>query len=160
MAPSLAGIRIIVVEPHDDMRELLDQSLRLLGARVCPRGDPRDAADRMSEADIILTDVAMPGEDGLWLWEQVNSQFPHIPVVALTGYTVEQYPRITQAKFAHAVEAGGPRGSRQGRVGVVARCSTSFNHGGVTDAAGEPPDRAGGLLHRPPPVWRPGRGRR
>ena len=42
----------------------------------------------------------MPGEDGVWLWEQVNSHFPHIPVIALTGYTAEQYPRITQAKFA------------------------------------------------------------
>jgi CheY-like chemotaxis protein len=103
MAPSLAGFRIIVVEPHDDMRELLDQFLRLLGASVCPVATARDAADRMSEADIILTDVAMPGEDGVWLWEQVNSQFPHLPVVALTGYTAEQYPRITQAKFARTL---------------------------------------------------------
>ena len=103
MAPSLAGFRIIVVEPHDDMRELLDHSLRLLGATVCAVATARDAVARMSEADIILTDVAMPGEDGVWLWERVNLQLPRIPVIALTGYTVEQYPRMAQAKFARTL---------------------------------------------------------
>ena len=43
--------------------------------------------------DVILTDLAMPNEDGYWLLEQVR-RHPHdavrgVPVVAATAYTRE-----------------------------------------------------------------------
>jgi two-component system, NtrC family, response regulator AtoC len=95
-----SGIRIIVVESHEDMRDLLDQSLRLLGATVLAVTTAREAILQIYRADIIVTDVALPDEDGVWLWERVNLQLRPIPIIGVTGYTAQQYPRIRQAKFA------------------------------------------------------------
>lgn len=103
MGLSLAGIRIILVEDHDDTRELLDQVLHLLGATVSAVTCASDAVARVSAADIIVTDLALPDEDGVSLWQQVNHQPRPIPVIALTGYTAAQYPRMTQACFARTL---------------------------------------------------------
>src|SRR5262245_35770380 len=100
MTPSLAGIRVIVVESHEDMRDMLDQSLRMLGAMVLAVTTAPEALLQIDRADVIVTDVALPDEDGVWLWERVNLQLRPVPVIAVTGYTAEQYPRIRQAKFA------------------------------------------------------------
>lgn len=105
MTPPLAGIRIIVVEDHDDTRDLLEQSFRLLGATVSAVASARDAVAQVSTADIILTDLALAGagEDGVWLSKQVKLQPRPVPVIALSGYTAEQYPRIEDAPFARTL---------------------------------------------------------
>jgi hypothetical protein len=43
------------------MRELLHESLRLVGACVCAVATARDAVARMSPDDIIVTDVGVSG---------------------------------------------------------------------------------------------------
>ena len=47
-----------------------------------------EAADCLSkfEIDLVLTDIVMPGRGGLVLAEQVATQFPHVPILLMTGY--------------------------------------------------------------------------
>jgi CheY-like chemotaxis protein len=50
--------------------------------------------------DIVLTDFVMPGDDGVWLLEQVNKHPRAIPVVAVSGFDESQEPRLAAAPFA------------------------------------------------------------
>lgn len=38
------------------------------------------------EPDVIITDIRMPGTDGLRLLEHVQSEHPHVPVIVMTAY--------------------------------------------------------------------------
>jgi CheY-like chemotaxis protein len=100
MAKLLTGIRLLYVEDDDDTREVWEQTLSHLGAAVTSASSARTALDAVGDADIVLTDFLMAGEDGVWLLEQVN-QRPHpIPVIALTGFAEAHIPRLAQAPFA------------------------------------------------------------
>jgi two-component system, chemotaxis family, CheB/CheR fusion protein len=97
---SLAGIRILVVEDNDDNREILATALTLEGATVTAVSTAREALPLLSKVDIILTDFVMPGEDGVWLLEQVNTHPRPIPVIAISGFDESQEPRLAAAPFA------------------------------------------------------------
>ena len=47
--------------------------------------------------DIVVTDVAMPGDDGVWLLEQVRAKAPGVPVIGISGYAKEQMPESVAA---------------------------------------------------------------
>ena len=103
MAPALDGIRVILVEDHEDSREVMEQSLHLQGAAVTSVSSAREALARVPDADIIVTDLALPGEDGVWLCEQVRQRPRPVPVIAFSGYTEEQVPGMKQAGFARTL---------------------------------------------------------
>jgi CheY-like chemotaxis protein len=60
----------------------------------------REALEIVSAADVIVTDLAMPGEDGVWLLEQVNEHLRPVPVIVVSGFAESQIPRLAQAPFA------------------------------------------------------------
>lgn len=41
--------------------------------------------------DIVITDIRMPREDGIWLAENLHSCMPHVKVIFLTGYHEFEY---------------------------------------------------------------------
>src|SRR4029453_12792463 len=105
---SLAGIRILVVEDDDDNREIIETTLTLEGASVMAVATAREALPLLSKVDIFLTDFIMPGEDGVWLLEQVNTQPQPVPVIAISGFDESQEPRLAAAPFPRQV-AQAPR---------------------------------------------------
>jgi CheY-like chemotaxis protein len=100
MPRTLAGIRILVVEDDDDNREVLAYALDAKGATVTAVSTAREALPFLSSVDIILTDFVMPGDDGVWLLEQVNKEPQPIPVIAISGFDESQEPRLAAAPFA------------------------------------------------------------
>ena len=100
MAELLTGIRVLYVEDDDDTREVWEQSLSHLGATVTSVASARAALDAVADADIVLTDFLMAGEDGVWLLEQVNHRPRPIPVIAITGFAEAHIPRLAHARFA------------------------------------------------------------
>jgi two-component system CheB/CheR fusion protein len=97
---SLAGIRILVVEDDDDIRKIFAYTLGVEGATVTAVSTAREALSFLSSVDIILTDFALPGNDGVWLLEQVNKQPRPAPVIAISGLDESQQPRLAAAPFA------------------------------------------------------------
>ncbi|HVF56518.1 MAG TPA: PAS domain-containing protein [Pyrinomonadaceae bacterium] len=91
-ALSLEGVRVLVVEDQPDARELLSVLLRQYGARVETSGSAVEAVSalRREKADVLVSDIGMPGEDGYWLIKEVRSLGAHlggdVPAVALTAY--------------------------------------------------------------------------
>jgi signal transduction histidine kinase/CheY-like chemotaxis protein len=91
--PTLAGVRVLVVEDEEDARDLLHQVLSCRGADVSTTGSAEEAmaALERQRPDILISDLMMPGEDGYSLIRRVRAwesgHGGHIPAVALTGQT-------------------------------------------------------------------------
>jgi CheY-like chemotaxis protein len=106
----LAGLRILVVEDEKDTRVMLDTILRKFGARTCAAASVSEAFEliRREKPHIILSDIAMPGENGFTLLEKVRALAATlggtIPIVALTGYAGEADSiKILAAGFTHCL---------------------------------------------------------
>ena len=101
MAESLIGIRIILVEDHDDSREIVATMLQFHGAVVTAVTNAREAIGIVADADIVVTDFLMPGgDDGAWLLDRVNDQPRPIPVIVLSGFAESQLQRLANTRFA------------------------------------------------------------
>lgn len=113
-AISLVGINVLAVDDEADAREMLGLVLKDLGAQVVLAESCGDALKIIKESDeagptdarldIIVADIAMPGEDGFDLIRQVRDlpkdRGGNIPAVALTAYAgAEDRQRIMLSGF-------------------------------------------------------------
>jgi CheY-like chemotaxis protein len=94
-AGKLAGLSILVVEDHDDLRDALSQFVEQAGAEVrsARNGIEALAALRASPLpDAIVCDLHMPGMDGCEFLMRLRDDagFGYIPVIALTGQPSEE----------------------------------------------------------------------
>jgi CheY-like chemotaxis protein len=68
------------------------------GALVSTAASAREALAKIGIVDVVVTDVAMPSEGGLWLSAQIE-QSPHrLPVIAVTGFADDD--DVAGASFA------------------------------------------------------------
>ena len=75
----------------DDDPDMIGSLLMLLGAyeyRAVPADNAAKALDilRDRDIDIVLTDIRMPGMDGIELAGRIHDHYPEIPVLILTAY--------------------------------------------------------------------------
>jgi DNA-binding NtrC family response regulator len=79
--------RLLIVDDEDDSREALAELAESWGREV---RTARDGAEALRSAlewhpDAIVSDLVMPGTDGLWLLRALRTDLPDVPVVLLTG---------------------------------------------------------------------------
>jgi CheY-like chemotaxis protein len=99
--PQLVGIRVLVVEDHDDSRDVYDEALQFCGATVTTARTAREALAAVAEVDIIVTDLFfLGGENGLWLLDQVNARPQLIPVIVVAGVAEADHEVLRLAPFA------------------------------------------------------------
>jgi PAS domain S-box-containing protein len=90
--PSLRGRRVLVVEDHDDARELVASALAAAGAEVICAASTPEALDQLAATvpDVLLADLGLPGEDGYTLLRRVRAMpsfdAASLPAIALTAY--------------------------------------------------------------------------
>ena len=99
MAEALNRVRVLVVDDHTDSRDMLEQALQFLGAQVIAVSTAEAAAARLADADIVVTDYALPGHDGVWLLEQIRASRLGIPAILLSGFAASQVPAAAAAPF-------------------------------------------------------------
>ncbi len=90
----LEGINILVVEDEADARQLLQQLLSRFGALVTNVADAAEAWASLERSvpDLLLCDIALPGEDGCALIRKVRSRggkLGALPAAALTAMAQE-----------------------------------------------------------------------
>ena len=89
----LQGLNVLVVDDELDGRELIACVLEQFGATVYQADAPRAALEvlRARTLDVMISDIAMPGEDGYSLMRRVRSlggdEPRDIPAIALTAFT-------------------------------------------------------------------------
>lgn len=81
--------KILIVEDHADMRELLTWQIELMGFMPIPAKHGKEGVEKAvaEQPDLILLDIMMPGMDG---WEaartlRANPETKDIPILAATA---------------------------------------------------------------------------
>jgi CheY-like chemotaxis protein len=78
---------ILLVDDEALVRHTLEASLRLNGYEMLHAGDGDEALDVLAAAsvDLVVTDLAMPGREGIETIIEIRRRFPHVKVIALSG---------------------------------------------------------------------------
>jgi len=83
--------RVLVVDDEASIREMLAKALVLADYMVETVADGRTAIDRLraQSYDLLVTDLRMPGVDGLAVIREARRMRENLPVVIITGYSNE-----------------------------------------------------------------------
>jgi DNA-binding response OmpR family regulator len=79
--------RILLIEDDDMLRELLAQALAQAGHTVYQASDGRQGCDLFlaTAADLVLTDIIMPGQEGIETIVKLRHQRPGVAIIAMSG---------------------------------------------------------------------------
>jgi CheY-like chemotaxis protein len=79
--------RVLVIDDNHDTRVLMQIMLGHAGYAVDVAADGAAGleAQRVRPADLVITDIFMPNQDGLETIEQLRREFPKVKVIAISG---------------------------------------------------------------------------
>lgn len=98
-------VRVLVVDDHDDTRDLLLTILKTEGYDVTLAEDGEAALQRYRErpADVVLMDLFMPRKDGVTAIREMCAEFPGAAIVAMSGdMGTAWYDALAEARTAGA----------------------------------------------------------
>jgi two-component system nitrogen regulation response regulator GlnG len=80
---------IWVIDDDRSIRWVLEKALKQSNMAVTTFENANGVLDRLADEqpDAIITDIRMPGVDGLQLMEKIGSRYPHLPVIIMTAHS-------------------------------------------------------------------------
>ena len=80
--------RILVADDEPGLREFITDALELDGHVIVPAPDGRAAAKLLDERgfDLVITDLKMPGLDGMAILRKVRAEQPETEVIVMTAH--------------------------------------------------------------------------
>jgi DNA-binding NtrC family response regulator len=82
--------KVLVVDDDAALRFTLEEVLGDKGFEVASADSGEEALARLAGADAVITDLAMPGMDGLALLARLHERDPDLPVILLTAHGNER----------------------------------------------------------------------
>ncbi len=81
--------RVWLVDDDKSIRWVLDKALRKAGISVRSFSSAVEflSALKLDIPDVVLSDIRMPGMDGLELLNRLNEEFPDLPVIIMTAHS-------------------------------------------------------------------------
>lgn len=105
--PRADGERVLLVDDEEWVREATREALEQVGYSVTTAVDGNDALaifeQREGRFDAIVTDIMMPGMDGIELIRRIKKQRPKTPIIAASGLSSERGQAATDAGAAVAL---------------------------------------------------------
>jgi two-component system CheB/CheR fusion protein len=97
----LQGIRVLVIEDADEIRDLFTALLQAEGAQVEATGSGLEGAElaRQHDFDVVLSDLGLPDVPGDVVIRQIRSTSRRLRVLVITGHGE---PFLTRARQAGA----------------------------------------------------------
>jgi PAS domain S-box-containing protein len=90
----LSDLNVLLVDDDQDTLDLLGAALTQRSANVTAVSSAAAALEsiKMSRPDVVISDIAMPGEDGYQLIQKVRklNLVPELPAIAITAYAKEE----------------------------------------------------------------------
>jgi PAS domain S-box-containing protein len=85
--PDLGGVRVLCVDDDEESRRLVAAVLRRANATVRSEPGASGALEALASwnPEVVLTDIAMPGVDGLTLARAIRDRDAEVPVIALSA---------------------------------------------------------------------------
>jgi excisionase family DNA binding protein len=83
--------RILIVDDEQAVRELVAKTLTMADYDVDTAADGPSAIDRLksTDYDLLITDLKMPGMDGLSVIREARQKSAELPIIIITGYSTE-----------------------------------------------------------------------
>ena len=82
-------MRILVVDDDEDLRSCIQEFLRRRGYHVDVAENGLEAVKQLEhqEPHLVISDIQMPGMNGVELLRTTRDRFPDVPVILMTGNT-------------------------------------------------------------------------
>ena len=78
--------KILVADDEQNLRRVLVAMLRRDGHDVVQAASGVEAIEQLPEVDVVITDLRMPGADGMEVLRTAARMFPQVPVIMITAY--------------------------------------------------------------------------
>lgn len=128
---------VLIIEDDDKLRPVIATALTQAGHTVVQATEGRMGCDliRTSPCDLVLTDLIMPGQEGIETIMQLHRDYASLPIIAMSGGSTHAKSYLSMAlKF--------------GARGVLAKPFTIPELlRAVSEALDTRPVRADGLAH-------------
>ncbi len=98
----LVGTRVLIVDDDDDSRHWLSSLITSAGGHAAAADSASTALQVLDshEFDLLLSDIGMPGQDGLQLLLEVRRRGLRLPAVAVTAFvSADEQARILRAGY-------------------------------------------------------------
>ncbi len=84
--------KILIVDDNPNMSSLLCEMLEVFDYESVRANDGTQALNELQNGQfsMVITDMRMPNMTGLELLKEVKSRYPKIPVVLISGYSVNE----------------------------------------------------------------------
>lgn len=106
-------IRLVLIEDHADFRESVSMVLEERGGYQCVGGfstmeDALEAFRGGLEADVVLSDLGLPGMSGIEGIRQIRALLPRVQVLVLTAFTDREkvFAALEAGAHGYLVKAG------------------------------------------------------
>jgi two-component system, cell cycle response regulator CpdR len=90
---------ILVVDDDHDVRDTISAIIRSAGHKVASAADGEDALDLLDSdfpLDLLVTDIVMPGMNGLHLAKLVRERRPTVRILYISGFS--QSPEVVSGQ--------------------------------------------------------------
>ncbi|MEJ2129648.1 MAG: response regulator [Woeseiaceae bacterium] len=109
--------KVLIIDDEKDVRIVLKEVLQRAGYEAAVAADAREGLEKLEAdgADLVITDVIMPGMDGVATVEKIRESYPGMPIIVISGggnvAPMEYEPGAisTNAYLASATKAGADR---------------------------------------------------
>ena len=91
---------VLLVDDDPGVRFALSEVMCERGYRVVCASSGAQALASLDGIDVVVTDLSMPGMDGLELVSQIAARAPALPVILLTAHGSENLVRIASSRGA------------------------------------------------------------
>ena len=81
--------KVWIVDDDKSIRWVLEKALQKTDVEIQSFSNPDDVLKKLQheEPDVIISDIRMPGMDGISLLGQIKQLAPNIPVIIMTAYS-------------------------------------------------------------------------
>ena len=78
---------ILIIDDEKDVRVVLKEVLRRAGHDVTLAANGREGLEKLAAdgADMVITDVIMPGIDGVAMVQQIRETYSDMPIIVISG---------------------------------------------------------------------------
>jgi CheY-like chemotaxis protein len=96
--------RVLVVDDHPEVLNAVAEALKVSGFQVFTAANGQAVSAIVSDRsiDLLITDLAMPDEDGIEIIRRMRNEYPQLKIIAISGAFGVEVLQAAKLLGAHA----------------------------------------------------------
>ncbi|HVN71638.1 MAG TPA: response regulator [Desulfomonilia bacterium] len=103
----ISSKQVLIVDDSQELANVIADFLSMYGYQVHTARDGYDALQCMNsqQIQIVVSDIHMPRMDGFTLMGEIKTRYPKVPIVLITGFSVNEAQKMAFERGANAFVA-------------------------------------------------------